>query len=172
MLRLALLAFIAIACGGEDKPAPDTTASQSYGTAAVAEPDSSLKTPGNPCRHTGFWEACTMERRLKQAGFVVKRLDEKPGSRPGFSVDPIVYTLGSSRLEAFIYDDEKSLAHDMAQIDTITVSPPGTPPAWESTPILIRSGNLAVVLITQNQRQAERVMLAITAGAPQPGSPR
>ena len=113
-----------------------------------------------------------MERRLKQAGFVLKRLDEKPATRAGFSVEPVVYSLGSSRMEAFIYEDEKSLARDMALIDTITVAPPGTAPAWESTPMLIRSGNLAVVLLTQNPRQAERLMLAITAGAPQPGSPR
>jgi hypothetical protein len=113
-----------------------------------------------------------MERRLKQAGFVVTRLDEKPGKRAGFSVDPIVYSLGSSRLEAFIYDDEKSLEKDIALLDTIAVAPKGTASTWESTPVLIRSANLAVVLLTQNQRQAERVMLAITAGAPQPGSPR
>jgi hypothetical protein len=113
-----------------------------------------------------------MERRLKQAGFVVKRLDEKPGKRAGFTVEPIVYSLGSSRLEAFIYDDEEALERDIAQIDTTTAAPKGVPSAWESTPVLIRSGNLAVVFLTQNQRQAERLMLAITAGAPQPGSPR
>ena len=113
-----------------------------------------------------------MERRLKQAGFVVKRLDEKPGKRAGFTVEPIVYSLGSSSLEAFIYDDEESLERDIARIDTTTVAPKGVPSTWESTPVLIRSGNLAVVFLTQNQRQAERLMLAITAGAPQPGSPR
>ena len=102
----------------------------------------------------------------------MKRLEEKSRTRAGFSIEPVVYSLGASRLEAFIYEDEKSLAHDVALIDTVTVGPRGVASAWESTPMFIRSANLAVVLLTQNQRQAERVMLAITAGAPQPGSPR
>jgi hypothetical protein len=39
-------------------------------------------------------------------------------------------------------------------------------------PTFIRSANLIGILTSQNARQAERVILAITAGAPQPGSPR
>ena len=172
--RFTFVVVALLACGGEEKTTPDSVASRAFDAPAVsnASPDSTVRLSNNPCRHTGSWEACTMERRLKQAGFVLKRLDEKPGTRAGFSVKPIAYSLGSSRLEAFIYDDEKALARDMALIDTVTVAPRGSPPAWESTPMLIRSGNLAVVLLTQNPRQAERVMLAITAGAPQPGSPR
>lgn len=171
---MAFLAVVACACGGEDGPAADTSISQQYQALppATIVSDSATAPKGSPCRHTGLWAECTMERRLKQAGFVVKRLDEKPGRRAGFTVEPIVYSLGSSRLEAFIYDDEESLERDIARIDTTTVAPKGVPSTWESTPVLIRSGNLAVVFLTQNQRQAERLMLAITAGAPQPGSPR
>ena len=101
----------------------------------------------------------------------MKKLDEKP-ERAGFSIEPIVYSLGASRLEVFFYDDEKSADKDVAVLDTILVAPKGTQSAWPSTPLLIRSANLTAVLLTQNQRQAERVMLAITAGPPQPGSPR
>jgi hypothetical protein len=172
--RVALISVIALGCGRQGDSVPDTVATQPYAVAPVSASvsDSPGARSGSPCPHTGLWAACTMERRLKQAGFVVKRLDEKPDERAGFSVNPIVYSLGSSRLEAFIYDDEKSLEGDIALLDTITVAPKGTSPTWESTPVLIRSANLAIVLLTQNQRQAERVMLAITAGAPQPGSPR
>ena len=171
---MALLAVAACACGGEGEPSADTSISQQNQAPPVETivSDSATASNASPCRHTGLWAECTMERRLKQAGFVVKRLDEKPGKRAGFTVEPIVYSLGSSRLEAFIYDDEEALERDIAQIDTTTVAPKGVPSAWESTPVLIRSGNLAVVFLTQNQRQAERLMLAITAGAPQPGSPR
>ena len=161
--------FIAtlLGCARENEPPPEPVATASFEAA-----DTSPRIREFSCPHTGLWSECTLGRRLKQAGFVVKRSEEKARKRAGFSVEPVVYSLGSSRLEVFIYKDESSLAKDIALIDTVTVSPRGTPPAWESTPILIRSGNLAAVLLTQNPRQAERAMLAITAGAPQPGSPR
>ena len=92
--------------------------------------------------------------------------------RPGFSVAPAVYKLGSGHLEIFIYDDAAAMARDMAAIDTLTVAPRGVASPWEGTPVLVRAGNLAAVLITDNSSQIERLTLALTAGAPQPGSPR
>ncbi|MEO8192704.1 MAG: hypothetical protein ABI681_02560 [Gemmatimonadales bacterium] len=126
----------------------------------------------SPCPHTGQWAACNVEKRLKQSGFVVKRVGGQAPKRAGFSVTPRAYTLGSSRLEVFIYDSEADLLRDMAKLDTVAVVPAGVAGTWESAPLLIRSGNLAAVLLARNQRQAERVMNALTAGAPQPGSPR
>ena len=171
-MRLAapLLVVTLASCGGEKTPVPDSSGVVSK-PASVATPVITVQPTGNACEHTGLWAACSLERRLKQSGFVVKKLDETP-ARSGFTVKPIVYTLGSSRLEVFIYDTEKSLQGDMQAIDTVTAAPRGTTSAWPSTPVFIRSANLAAVLLTQNQRQAERVALAITAGPPQPGSPR
>jgi hypothetical protein len=101
----------------------------------------------------------------------VKKLAESP-HRAGFSITPTVYSLGASRLEVFFYDDEQSASNDIASLDTVAVVPKGSQSTWPSTPVLIRSANLAAVLLTDNQRQSERVVLAITAGPPQPGSPR
>ena len=169
-LRAPLFIVALASCTG-GKPAASDSATVTTSSDPIATPAVATRSTGNPCEHTGLWAPCTIERRLKQAGFVVKKLDESP-DRAGFTVKPEVYTLGSSRLEVFIYDDEKSLQGDMQAIDTITAAPRGVTPAWPSTPILIRSANLAAVLLTQNQRQSERVALAITAGPPQPGSPR
>jgi hypothetical protein len=83
-------------------------------------------------------------------------------------VTPAAYTLGHSRLEVFVYRDEAALAKDLAGIDTLTASPRGKPSAWESTPTFVRSANLAAVFLTDSPVQAERLTLAITAGAPQP----
>lgn len=125
------------------------------------------------CVHTGLWAVCSVENRLRQAGFVAKRVQGQSPDRPGFSVKPIGYMLGRSRLEVFIYPDEASLARDVAKLDTIAVAPAGSAGSWgETPPLLIRSGNLAAVLLSQNPRQAERLSLALTAGAPQSGSPR
>jgi len=84
----------------------------------------------------------------------------------------MVYRVGSSRLEVFLYPDEASLARDLAGIDSASAAPARTVGSWETPPLLIRSANLAAVFLGQNQRQAERLSLALTAGAPQPGSPR
>lgn len=113
-----------------------------------------------------------MEKRLRQSGFVAKRVRDEVPQRPWFAVTPVVYTLGRARLEVFIYANEIALGRDMASVDTVTAVPPGTPSPWEMPPVLIRSMNLAAVLLTNNQRQAERLTLALTAGAPQPNPSR
>jgi hypothetical protein len=89
--------------------------------------------------------------------------------RAGFSVAPAVYTLGRSRLEVFIYPSESALAADVAKMDTVTASPPGAKNPWPFfSPTFVRSANLAAVFLTDNPTQAERLTLALTAGAPQP----
>ena len=164
----AALFFAAGCSGGSKSPPPDSKIDTSVATSAASAPDAA-----SPCPHTGKWALCSIERRLRQAGFVVKPVDEKSARRAGFSVAPTAYTLGKSRLEVFLYPDSAALSRDMAKIDTVTAGPAGAPSQWgEVPPTLIRSANLAAVILSQNQRQAERVVLALTAGAPQPGSPR
>ncbi len=170
--RSIAVCALAFACRSEPPPQSETVAAAPGATVGVRPPDASTSTPGNPCPHNGRWSICTVERRLRQAGFVVRPVAGKASERPGFSVTPSVYTLGRSRVELFVYSDEAALARDLAGIDTVAVAPKGVASPWETTPILVRSGNLAAVLLSQNQRQVERFSLAITAGAPQAGSPR
>jgi hypothetical protein len=84
----------------------------------------------------------------------------------------VAYTVGHARLEVFVYPDEAALAKDIASIDTVTASPRGRSGLWETTPTFVRSANLAAVFLTDSPVQAERLTLAITAGAPQPNSGR
>jgi hypothetical protein len=104
-----------------------------------------------------------------QSGFVIRRVEGAPARRAGFSVLPAVYTLGRSRLEVFIYPSEAALAGDVAKIDTLSAAPRGAKNPWPFfSPTFVRSANLAAVFLTDNPTQAERLTLAITAGAPQP----
>ena len=169
--RVVFVLFVAAACSRSNESVPDTSAVTVQAPANPPVVVDSTKIVRNPCEHTGLWAECSLERRLKQSGFVVKKLDEKP-ERAGFQVKPIVYSLGASRLEVFLYKDEKSASGNLAGMDTLSVAPIGKPAVWPSTPTLIRSANLVAVLMSQNPRQAERVALAITAGPPQPGAPR
>ena len=67
----------------------------------------------------------------------------------------------------FIYADEASLARDVAKLDTVTVAPRGAANNWGGIPTFVRSANLVAVFLTDNATQAERLTLALTAGAPQ-----
>ena len=165
--RLALL-LLAIACGApDDEKSRDSAIVATPVAAPVPPPVSSTGRTGvDDCPATGQWALCSLEKRLKRSGFVARRLEQESPRRAGFSGVPVVYTLGRGQLEVFLYDDAASLAKDIAAIDTITVAPPGTAPSWPSQPGLIRSANLAAVYMDQNPRQAERLTLAITAGAP------
>jgi hypothetical protein len=136
-------------------------------SAPAAARSGSPAAPG--CPRTGQWALCSVERRLVQSGFVIRRVEGAPPRRAGFSVLPAVYTLGRSRLEVFIYPSEATLAADVAKIDTVSAAPPGAKNPWPFfSPTFVRSANLAAVFLTDNPTQAERLTLALTAGAPQP----
>ena len=168
-LVVFIVAALILACGKSDE---ETTATAEPAPAVAPALERIAGAGTSDCPHTGLWAICSVERRLKQSGFVAKKLDEAP-KRDGFSVKPLVYSLGRSRLEIFVYENAADLSRDWAALDTTLVVPRGaTTSPWESPPTLIRSGNLAAVLLTSSPLQAERLSLALTAGAPQPGSPR
>ena len=123
---------------------------------------------GGACPRTGLWAECSVEKRLTQTGFVVQRVDGTPARRPGFSVVPRVYNLGKSRLEVFIYPSESAVRADIEKLDTLAAAPRGTKGQWPIPPTFVRSANLTAVFLTDNPTQAERLTLALTAGAPQP----
>jgi hypothetical protein len=174
MKRSAVAFLLLTACGGSsEKSDAAALTGREAATVASAAVTSDSSAPKSRCPHTGMWALCSIENRLRQSGFVAKPVEGDPPKRGGFSVKPIVYTLGKSRLELFVYRDEASLGKDMAGLDTILVAPKGaTVTPWESPPVLVRSANIAAVLLGASPRQAERFTNALTAGPPQPGSPR
>jgi len=169
---LLLASAVPAACsrsssGSGDSAVSGTAALNVVSTSAAgSESDSAPKTSG--CPRTGLWAPCSVEQRLMQSGFVVRRVDGEAPRRPGFSVRPTVYTLGRTRLEVFIYQNESAVSADVAKIDTVFAAPRGTKNTWGLIPTFVRSANLAAVFLTDNATQAERFTLAITAGAPQP----
>jgi hypothetical protein len=124
------------------------------------------------CPATGAWALCSVEKRLQRAGFVPRKLDQAGQKRAGFSVAPTTYALGRSTLEVFLYPNAASLERDWSKLDTISGSPRGMPATWPVPPTVLRSVNLAAVYLTESPTQAERLTLALTAGAPQPSPTR
>ncbi len=170
-LILASAALAACTRSSSDNTGTATsTATTSNGVAAAPPAVAGKAAPvRGGCPRTGKWALCSVENRLVQSGFVVRRVNGEAPHRAGFSVAPAVYTLGRSRLEVFIYPSESTLAADVAKMDTISAAPRGAKNPWPFfSPTFVHSGNLAAVFLTDNASQAERLTLALTAGAPQP----
>ena len=169
----AVLVAVLLAACTSSKPASSTDTASTSVTPPQAIPATNQPAAASDCPHDGKWALCSIERRLKQSGYVLKRIDQDTLSRAGFSVKPTVYTLGRSSVEIFLYKDSASVARDVAKLDTLAVGPVGKPNQWgDVPPTLIRSANMAAVILSESAVQTERIMLALTAGPPQPGSPR
>lgn len=147
---ITIVTLVCLACGGEKKPGPVSNVD------AASEAIHPKTVSGADCPATGLWAVCSVEKRLKESGFVALKNDSAASARPGFSVDPAVYTLHRARLELYIYTAPAELARDLPKIDTVKVAP-----------VFLRSGNMAALLFTDDATQAERLSLALTAGAPQ-----
>jgi hypothetical protein len=169
ILASAALAACTRSSSESARTASSTATSTSVATASRPQSASAGAPVGGGCPRTGKWALCSVESRLTQSGFVIRRVNGDPPHRAGFSVVPAVYTLGRSRLEVFIYPSESVLAADVAKMDTLTAAPRGAKNPWPFfSPTFVRSANLAAVFLTDNATQAERLTLALTAGAPQP----
>ncbi|HJP61364.1 MAG TPA: hypothetical protein VJ865_15260 [Gemmatimonadaceae bacterium] len=167
----ALTLFLACGSGGgAGDAASDKTVQTS--TVSVSQPvpinDSGKRV--DPCPRTGLWAQCSLEKRLSQSGFVVRGLPDSARRRSGFSVVPVAYLLGRSRLDVFIYPTADAAARDAARLDTTLAGPRGARNQWGFgvQPTFVRSANLLAVYLTDNPTQSERLTLALTAGAPQP----
>src|SRR6266576_240516 len=101
---LGAAAFLLLGCGHARSDASSSdSASVATAKAAVDTPlTSGRAVPKATCPRTGLWALCSVEKRLTQSGFVVKRATEPTPRRAGFSVSPAAYNLGRSRLEVFI----------------------------------------------------------------------
>ena len=153
-----------LACGGDKsvpeaaKPkAPDVIAAES--TLAAAPPR------GATCPAYGLWRACSVEDRIARAGLAVKRRDE--GVRHDFMhVEGLVWETSRAEVQVFLYASEADRKRDTDQLDTVTVAPRGRRIIWGRPATLVTSGNLAAVILSLNERQAERIALALGAGLP------
>lgn len=161
--------LLVAACNGGEKPASDTGAAAAADAGPIASESPVVAgDSAAPCPRTGRWAICSLEKRLEQAGFVLRRAQGEPPRRSGLNVQPQAYTLGRAYLEVFIYPDEETMKRDLAGLDTTVVAPRGGKNDWGMPPRFIRSGNLIAVFLTSNEQQAERLSLAVTAGPPQP----
>ena len=163
--------ILGLACGrSKSEPTVDTPG-VAVSTPSTGSDTSKTSNPSaDPCPRTGLWAQCSVEKRLSQSGFVVRRMPDSVKRRSGFSVTPIPYILGRSRLDVFIYPTADAVTNETSRLDTSLAGPRGVRNQWGVgvQPTFVRSANLIAVFLTDNPTQSERLSLALTAGPPQP----
>ncbi|HEY0928548.1 MAG TPA: hypothetical protein VGE27_01410 [Gemmatimonas sp.] len=169
MTRLGVLttvALVTVACGGDTKAADSTVAVAQL--PPVARP---LTPSDSACPKDGTWKGCALEDRINKAGIPIKVLDTI--RVPYFAEPGVRYRIGRvATMAAFYFPDSAAGAKATEKLHRIRMTPPDDSiGAWPAPPFEgVRSANLIAVLFDVNGTQAERVRLAITAGAPQPAS--
>jgi hypothetical protein len=163
--------ILGVACGrSKSEPTVDTLG-VALSTPSTGGDISKTSNPAaNACPRTGLWAQCSVEKRLSQSGFVVRRMPDSVKRRSGFSVLPIPYILGRSRLDVFIYPTADAVTNETSRLDTALAGPRGVRNQWGVgvQPTFVRSANLIAIFLTDNPTQSERLSLALTAGPPQP----
>lgn len=158
-------------CGRSKTPqSVDTLSAAQTAASSTGDPSPSSNQTPDACPRTGLWAQCSVEKRLSQAGFVVRRMPDSVKRRSGFTVMPIAYVLGRSRLDVFIYPTADAVTSETSRLDTTLAGPRGVRNQWGFgvQPTFVRSANLIAVFLTDNPTQSERLSLALTAGPPQP----
>lgn len=164
-LPLLAVSLAMLACA---KDAPVPLARVAADTAPVMRPP----TPSDSaCPRDGQWKTCHLEDRINKAGMVMSVIDTV--RVPYFKDAGTRYKIGkTAKMVVFYFADSAAGAKATGALDKLRLTPQGdTLGAWPTAPYeAIRSANLIAVLFEVNATQAERVRLAITAGAPQPFS--
>lgn len=150
-----------IAACGRDAPLP---VRDSVSTKAALS-DRTGSSADTACQKSGAWQPCNVLDRLEHAGLVVK---QQPAAAriPLFSVDGITYETNRATIHVFLYPDQAARRRDTDQLDSAAVAPRGGVYAWSDPAVLVTSNNLAAVIVSPNERQTERIVLALGAGLP------
>jgi hypothetical protein len=160
----ALRFFVAVvavaACARDTVPARDST---SGATAATQQTGGA--SADTSCPKSGAWRPCNVLDRLEHAGLVLKE-DDAPARIPMFSVEGQTYKTTQSTIHVFLYPDQAARQRDTERIDSATVAPRGGTYTWSDPAVLVTSNNLAAVVVSPNERQTERIVLALSAGLP------
>lgn len=163
MRALALLA--ALACGGDaDRAGPDSARDTASMSAAVDAPGA-LAPADTGCRKTGDWQPCSVLDRLEHAGLVVTARPE-PARLPHFSVEGTTYETSRALIHVFLFADAAARQRETSQLDSASVAPRNAAYAWSDPALLVTSNNLAAIIVSPNERQSERIQLALSAGLP------
>ena len=164
--RIVVAAVVfTLACGREQAPQKAEAPSPPVAAPVESALASSAPAEGSGCPIYSPWRACSVEERIGRAGLAVTRRDK--GIKHDFmSVEGVVWETSRAEIQVFLYPSEAERKKDTDMLDTVFVSPPGKRIMWRWPAQLVTSQNMAVIILSLNGRQAERIALALGAGLP------
>jgi hypothetical protein len=151
-------------------------AAQMGGSAAGLTPSSAVGTPAAPAaapadpghgghagHHTApLWSSDMVEQRLRDAGISARPLPAT-GPHMFMSIPAKSYELpGGDELQLFVYADSAARAADTEKLDIARVAPPGMMIKWRAQPTMIIDGNLAAIVITNDEARRKLVLGALS----------
>ena len=108
------------------------------------------------------WTPELVERRLHDANIELRPLPET-GRHIFMSIPPRSYELaGGDELQVFLYPDSASRASDTGKLDSRRVAPPNMMIKWRAQPSLVTDGNMAAIIITNDEARRQRVRDALS----------
>lgn len=170
---IAAVLLVAVACGGDDSREAAVAARPLVESTAAVAPaaDSGAPTVGDSgapredaCPMVGLWRTCSVIERLKRSGLGTEPLADSV-RQPGLTIAGSAYRVGDGELQLFLYADTADARREAAAVRPDDAEPSATRGILRP-PAVIRSLNLVALLFNNNDRQLERVQLAITAGLP------
>ena len=168
----ALCALIAAACrkGDQARPAPasgaTTGAVPSAATSAPAADSNAPFTTAEKCPKYGLWQPCNVEDRLASSGLVFTKKPD-PAPETWMQAPGLEYDFGGRAVaKIFFYKSRADQERIAATLDTALVSPKAKREYWKEPAQFVFTNNLAAIVITLNERLAERISDALGAGMP------
>jgi len=157
-----VIAVLAGCASPAEKKERDATAARS---AVATESAKAVVAAGLPA--TGKWDEAHLVERLVQSGLAPQAVPAEKSPR-FWGVPVHAYRLGAATLYAFLYADSSARRRVTDALDSLSLAPRGSASPYPLPHLLIVQNNLAAVLVGGNERQQERVLLALTAGLPSP----
>jgi len=113
-----------------------------------------------PRPHT-TWTSELVERRLREANIPARPLPPT-GPHIFMSIPARRYELAGDELQVFLYPDSATRARDTSKLDRERVAPPNMMIKWRAQPSLIMDGNLAAIIITNDEARRQQVRDALS----------
>jgi hypothetical protein len=176
---------VGTASGAEAPPTPNGAQESPPAGAALIAPDSGPPSAALPadapdrdvdsllaairaCPRDGLWHTCSIERRLQMSGLRAIPIDTAT-TIPGLSPPALTWQVGRQQMRAVLFATAAEAEQAVAALDPVKGTPRADPTAsWPGRVTLVHSANLVALYFGGSDRQVERVVNALSAGAPQP----
>ncbi len=155
----AMLAVVGMAAACKQGPTPQQIAQR--------QAQRAQDVASSPCPADGWWKECSLTARLLAAGMGV-RLDSAPAKDSAIAKPGLLYHIGRSTLQVFLFADSAERKAAVAKLDTTGFIGYEATQSYPPKTSMLQSANLLALLVSQSETQRQRVGDAITAGAPPP----